>query len=130
MEIQYSPRTDANLEAAFMTESCRSTASDCMAERGGCREISQERSFQADEAAAFLFLVRYPETKKRSVLSLLKEMIDYEAYKASELFPLFAKEARHDGAEETAKLFEEEARLAEKRRQRLEELRISLFGET
>ncbi len=130
MEIQYSPKTDANLEAAFMTESCLSTAASCIAERNGCKEISQERRLQADNAAALLFLARYPEMEKRSVLSLLKEMIDYETYKASELFVLFAKEAQHDGAEETAKLFEEEARLADKHRQRLEELYVSLFGET
>ena len=130
MEIQYSPKTDANLEADFMAESCLSTAMACIAEKDGCKEISQERGLHADRAAALLFMARYPETEKRPALSLLKEMIDYEAYKASELFVLFAKEARHDGAEETAKLFEEEAGLADKRRQQLEKLYVSLSDET
>jgi len=118
MEIQYSPKVDADLEAAFMAESCRSVSADC--------GVSPERSIQADKAAELLFMTRFPETGKRPVPDLLEEMIAYEDYKASELFILFAREARHDGMDEIAELFEKEALAAAQRRRRLEGLRGSL----
>ena len=118
MEIQYSPKVDAGLEAAFMAESCRGVSTDSA--------VSQDRGEQADKMAELLFMTRFPEMGKRPVLSLLDEMIAYEDYKASELFVLFAKEARHDGAGEIAGLFEKEAILAEKRCRELKKMRDSL----
>ncbi len=126
MEIQYSPIVDADLEAAFLAESCRSVAALEAAEERGQGVPAWERSRQADEAAARLFQVRYPEGDRRGTLELLDEMIGYESYRTAELFPLFAKEARHDGAEEIALLFEREAQLAGERVRLLEQLRDGL----
>ena len=55
-------------------------------------------------------------------------MIAYESYRASELFPLFAKEARHDGAEEAAALFEARTAAAEEQCRRLGKLLRELEG--
>lgn len=129
MEIQYTPKVDADLEAAFTAESCRGLAAVYRAELSGC-DIgeAQEREKQADKNAARLFAARYPKMDDRQTSGLLEEMIAYEGYKASELFPLFAKEARHDNAEEIAVLFEEAALLAEERCRTLIRIRDKNIG--
>lgn len=122
MEILYSPKVDADLEAAFLAESCR-----------GAVELSGETpqaecQRQADSSAARLFWARWPDTGRWTVLELLEEMIAYESYRALELFPLFAKEARHDGAERIAALFEDRTAAAEDQCRRLEKLLGELEG--
>ncbi len=124
MEIRYSPKVDADLEAAFLAESCRGAAEP----PGEGTQAALERQRQADSIAARLFAARWPDTERRTVFELLEEMIAYESYRASELFPLFAKEARHDGAEEAAALFEARTAAAEEQCWRLGKLLRELEG--
>lgn len=122
MEIRYSPKVDADLEAAFLAESCRGAAELS----GETPQAALERQRQADSSAARLFTARWPDAEDRPLRELLEEMIALESYRASELFPLFAREARHDGAEELAALFEARTAAAAEQCRRLEKLRGEL----
>ena len=54
MEIRYSPKVDADLEAAFLAESCRGAAEP----PGEGTQAALERQRQADSIAARLFAAR------------------------------------------------------------------------
>lgn len=132
MKIRHSPRVDADLQVAFAAQSCRSVAASQMADRcaedGGqaCAALWNKTADICDRLATMI----YPEMRDAaaSFVEALDQMIEYEMYKATELYVLFAKEARHEGFAEIAAAFEEAAGAAELRWHALEGLREKIAG--
>ena len=118
MKVRYSPKVDADLQVAFTAQSCRAVAADAMAESGN------EAWKQAVSAADALAEKIFPELMgEMTSAEALEQMTEYEMYKATELYLLFAQEAKRDGFPELAEKFMQAAKVAEKRWKALEELK-------
>ena len=118
MKVRYSPKTDADLQVAFTAQSCRAVGALTMAEEENA--AWKLAAAEADDLAEKLFPEAVGDSSSQEAL---EQMIEYEMYKATELYHLFAQEARHDGFPEIAEKFEEAVKIAEKRWKALEALK-------
>lgn len=123
MKVRYSPRIDADLQVAFTAQSARAVAADAMAKASSDPELWAQAAEKAERLAETIF----PEYMGESTSAeALDQMIEYEMYKATELYLLFAQEARKDGFPQIAEKFDEAAKTAEKRWKALEALKETI----
>lgn len=128
MKVHYSPIVDADLQVAFNAQSCRAVGAEQMAEDfPQSAAVWREAQADADRLAEKVFPVLAGE--QTSACDALDQMIEYEMYKATELYLLFAKEARFEGFPEIAERFEEAARTAQRRWKAMEELKALFIKE-
>ena len=123
MKVRYSPKVDADLQVAFTAQSCRAVAADVLAKKKADPASWKQTAEEADRLAETIFPAYMGESTSAEALD---QMIEYEMYKATELYLLFAQEAKRDGFPEIAQKFEEAAKTAEKRWKALEALKESM----
>ena len=123
MKVRYSPKVDGDLQVAFTAQSGRAAAADAMARISADQVSWKQAAKEADRLAEMIFPAYVGESTSAEALD---QMIEYEMYKATELYLLFAQEAQRDGFPEIAEKFEQAAKTAEKRWKALEALKASM----
>lgn len=123
MKVRYSPKIDADLQVAFTAQSVRAVAADAMAKASSDPEMWAQAAQKAERLAETIFPAYMGEVTSEEALD---QMTEYEMYKATELYLLFAQEAKRDGFPEIAEKFMQAAKVAEKRWKALEELKETM----
>ena len=123
MKVRYSPKIDADLQVAFTAQSVRAVAADAMAKASFDPEMWAQAAQKAERLAETIFPAYMGEATSEEALD---QMTEYEMYKATELYLLFAQEAKRDGFPEIAEKFMQAAKVAEKRWKALEELKETM----
>ena len=131
MKIRHTLRVDTDLYVAWNAQSCRSVAADRMADENPQNAFSCQlwrETGHLAEALAQRIIPVLDDTS--SVLEMLERMIEYESYRSTELYVLFAKEAEHEGFTEIADLFSQAAEISGKRVQALQRWKGAIQNET
>ena len=108
---------------AFTAQSGRAVAADAMAKASFDPEMWAQAAQKAERLAETIFPAYMGEATSEEALD---QMTEYEMYKATELYLLFAQEAKRDGFPEIAEKFMQAAKVAEKRWKALEELKETM----
>lgn len=131
MKIRHTPRVDTDLYVAWNAQSCRSVAAGGMADENPQNASSCLLWRQTERLAGALAQRIIPVLDDTSsVLEMLERMIEYESYRSTELYVLFAKEAEHEGFTEIADLFSQAAEISGKRVQALQRWKGAIQNET